>query len=357
MAKRQLGLAEAFAHAQGASIRAGSPPAKRARLSNSPGPAAASSSTASESSTRATASSSLQTVDGEGDSTNGNGKGKSAAAPFSPSSFLSSLSTSPPSPTEADLLALEGATLGPSWLEHLANELRKPYFLELKRFLWKEGLRGTEDRGEGGKLRVFPPARDVYAWSRYTPLQDVKVVVLGQDPYHDDGQAHGLCFSVRPGVKIPPSLRNIYKEIKDEYPAFEVPKHGNLISLARSGVLLLNTSLTVSPHKAGSHSNKGWETFTDKVVDVVDRHGGGGKGVVVLAWGAWAGKRVAKMDKKKHLILTSAHPSPLSARRGFFGNGHFKKANEWLAQRHGADAQIDWTRLEPEEDEAGLDKA
>ncbi|GAA5847382.1 hypothetical protein JCM9279_000266 [Rhodotorula babjevae] len=357
MAKRQLGLAEAFAH-QGVSLRAGSPPAKRARLSTSPGLAAASSTAASTaSSTSATASSSTTAVSGEVDSSKGKSKSTVPAAPFSPSTFLSSLSTSPPSPTEADLLALEGATLGASWLEHLAKELRKPYFLELKRFLWKEGLRGTEDRGEGGKLRVFPPARDVYAWSRYTPLQDVKVVVLGQDPYHDDGQAHGLCFSVRPGVKIPPSLRNIYKEIKDEYPAFEVPKHGNLISLARSGVLLLNTSLTVAPHKAGSHSNEGWETFTDKVVDVVDRHGGQGKGVVVLAWGAWAAKRVAKMDKKKHLILTSAHPSPLSARRGFFGNGHFKKANEWLAERHGVDAQIDWTRLEPEEDEAGLDKA
>ncbi|GAA5942308.1 hypothetical protein JCM3775_003218 [Rhodotorula graminis] len=358
MAKRQLGLAEAFAHAQGASIRAGSPPAKRARLSTSPGLAAASPKAGSTaSSATATASGSTQAADGEGDGVTAKGKGKSITTPFSPAAFLSSLSTSPPSPTEADLLSLEGATLGASWLAHLDKELRKPYFLDLKRFLWKEGLRGTEDRGEGGKLRVFPPARDVYAWSRYTPLQDVKVVVLGQDPYHDDGQAHGLCFSVRPGVKIPPSLRNIYKEIKDEYPAFEVPKHGNLISLARSGVLLLNTSLTVAPHKAGSHSNKGWETFTDKVVDVVDRHGGQGKGVVVLAWGAWAAKRVAKMDKKKHLILTSAHPSPLSARRGFFGNGHFKKTNEWLAQRHGADAQIDWTTLEPEEDEAGLDKA
>ncbi|TNY22014.1 uracil-DNA glycosylase-like protein [Rhodotorula diobovata] len=349
MAKRQLGLAEAFLNAQGASVRAASPLHKRARLSSSPAPASLS-----------TAASSPQAAGTAPPvaATHGKGKGIALAVdtsgPSSPIAFASTLSTSG-SPSEADLLALECTSVGPSWLEHLQSELRKPYFLELKRFLWREGLKGTQDRDKG-TLKVFPPAHDVYAWSRYTPLQDVKVVILGQDPYHDDGQAHGLCFSVRPGVKIPPSLRNIYKEIKDEYPDFEVPKHGNLISLARRGVLLLNTSLTVSPHKAGSHSNKGWETFTDKVVELVDKHGGGGKGVVVLAWGQWAAKRVAKMDKKKHLILTSAHPSPLSARRGFFGNGHFKKANAWLKERHGDDAQIDWTTLDPEEDEAGLDK-
>jgi len=158
MAKRQLGLAEAFAHAQGASIRTGSPPAKRARLSTSPGPAAGSSKAASTaSSSSATASSSTPATGGQDDGTKVKSKSTAPAAPFSPSTFLSSLSTSPPSPTESDLLALEGATLGASWLEHLAKELRKPYFLELKRFLWKEGLRGTEDRGEGGKLRVFPP--------------------------------------------------------------------------------------------------------------------------------------------------------------------------------------------------------
>ncbi|BGP51868.1 uracil DNA glycosylase [Rhodotorula kratochvilovae] len=353
MSKRQLGLAEAFLNAQGASVRAAVPPAKRARRSASPR-------TSEDAKTLSTASSAGEPVAPAPAQALNKGEASSspqttdAAPAFSPTAFLSSLSTSS-SPSEADLLALECATLDPSWLAHLQEELRKPYFLDLKRFLWKEGLRGTQDR-EGGKLRVFPPARDVYAWSRYTPLQDVKVVILGQDPYHDDGQAHGLCFSVRPGVKIPPSLRNIYKEIKEEYPAFEVPKHGNLISLARSGVLLLNTSLTVAPHKAGSHSNKGWETFTEKVVALVDQHGGGGEGVVVLAWGQWAAKRVAGMDKKKHLILTSAHPSPLSARRGFFGNGHFKKANEWLLKRHGENAQIDWTTLEPEEDEAGLDK-
>lgn len=158
MAKRQLGLAEAFAHTHDASIRTGSPPAKRARLSTSPGPAAGSSKAASTaSSSSANASSSTQAAGEKSEDTKGKSKITAPAAPFSPSTFLSTLSTSPPSPTESDLLALEGATLGASWLEHLAKELRKPYFLELKRFLWKEGLRGTEDRGEGGKLRVFPP--------------------------------------------------------------------------------------------------------------------------------------------------------------------------------------------------------
>ncbi|GAA5985813.1 hypothetical protein JCM10908_007122 [Rhodotorula pacifica] len=358
MAKRQLGLAEAFMNATPAQAGVARP-AKRARTASPPAsaPDAKPSTDSPMPSAANTATSTATAVQ------NGN------AAPFSASEWRASLSTqSEPSsssstPSEADLLALEARTLHPSWLEHLQDELKKPYFLNLKRFLWSEGLRGTQDR-QGGKLKVFPPARDVYAWSRYTPLRDVKVVILGQDPYHDDGQAHGLCFSVRPGVKIPPSLRNIYKEIKAEYPEFDVPKHGNLTALARSGVLLLNTSLTVSPHKAGSHSNKGWETFTDKVIDLVDLYGGHksgeeddggkGKGVVVLAWGAWAAKRVAKMDKKKHLILTSAHPSPLSARRGFFGNNHFRKANEWLMQKYGPEVKIDWTSLEPEADEAEL---
>ncbi|GAA5907014.1 uracil-DNA glycosylase, partial [Sporobolomyces salmoneus] len=276
---------------------------------------------------------------------------------FSVESYQASLSSKGSDPTEADLLRLECETLDPSWLSLLQNELKKPYFRKLKEFLWKEGLRGTKDKDSKGKWTVFPPAHDVYSWSRYTPLEDVKVVILGQDPYHDDG----LCFSVRPGVKIPPSLRNIYKEIKTEYPSFVVPTHGSLTSLARSGVLLLNTSLTVKPHQAGSHSGKGWETFTDKLVDLVDRYGGSGevgkegKGVVVLAWGAWAAKRVAKMDKKKHLILTSPHPSPLSASRGFFGNGHFKKANEWLEEKYGPDAKIDWTKIEIEQEAKGDD--
>ncbi|GJN94526.1 hypothetical protein Rhopal_007609-T1 [Rhodotorula paludigena] len=347
MSKRQLSLAEAFLHAQNAPLKPAVPPAKRPRRSSASPPLAAHLSTAPSTSTAT-----IEPRKGAAAQLSTSATTTTTTTTFSPAAYRASLSTTSGSPSEADLLALECATLDPSWLDPLQSELRKPYFLELKRFLWGEGLRATDDR-EKGKLKVFPPAHDVYAWSRYTPLQNVRVVILGQDPYHDDG----LCFSVRPGVKIPPSLRNIYKEIKEEYPEFDVPKHGNLISLARAGVLLLNTSLTVAPHKAGSHSNKGWETFTDKVVELVDRHGGkDGKGVVVLAWGAWAAKRVAKMDKKKHLILTSAHPSPLSARRGFFGNGHFRKANDWLEARYGVDAKIDWTTLEPEEDEAGLEK-
>ncbi|GAA5837951.1 hypothetical protein JCM5353_004295 [Sporobolomyces roseus] len=310
MSKRQLTLGEAFK----VPVTSSAPAAKRPRLSSS----------SSSSSSAAPLTSSTS----------------SSAQAFSLLTYRDSLSTKGSEPTEADLLKLECDTLDPSWLALLKDEIKKPYFKELKKFLWKEGLRGMKDKDEKGKLTVLPPAHDVYSWSRYTPLEHVKVVILGQDPYHDIGQAHGLCFSVRPGVKIPPSLRNIYKEIKEEYPSFAVPTHGSLTSLARSGVLLLNTSLTVKPHQAGAHSGKGWETFTDKIVDLVDRYGGSGevgkegKGVVVLAWGAWAAKRVAKIDKKKHLILTSPHPSPLSAHRGFFGNGHFKKANDWLEQKY-----------------------
>ncbi|GAA6059178.1 hypothetical protein JCM10212_005523 [Sporobolomyces blumeae] len=352
MSKRQLTLAESL------KVPSPTPTAKRPRVASPPHHPIASSSA----STTTTS--------------------PSASNPFSPTAYHASLDSTGSEPTERSLLELECETLDPSWLDLLQHELTKPYFVNLKRFLWDQGLRGTNDRDAKGKLTVLPPAHDVYSWSRFTPLEHVKVVILGQDPYHNVGQAHGLCFSVRPGVQIPPSLRNIYKEIKDEYPAFDIPKHGYLTSLARSGVLLLNTSLTVKPHAAGSHSQKGWETFTDKVIDLVDQYGGsgigsgiggddrvkeetgaGGKGsnghkkgngVVVMAWGAWAAKRVAKMDKKKHLILTSPHPSPLSARRGFFGNGHFRKANDWLEQKYGANAKIDWTKIEVEEEEGTI---
>ncbi|KAI0297237.1 uracil-DNA glycosylase [Multifurca ochricompacta] len=198
-------------------------------------------------------------------------------------------------------------------------------------------------------------ARNIYSWSNYTPLGKVRVVMIGQDPYHGPRQAHGLCFSVPPGVSTPPSLRNIYAEIKAEYEEFVPPKHGNLIPWAEAGVLMLNTCLTVRAHSAGSHQGKGWEQFTDRVIEAVDRYGGAnlgektgsGRGVVFLAWGAWAAKRVAKLSKTKHLILSSAHPSPLSANKGFFGNGHFRKANDWLEARYGADGRVDWCRLGP----------
>ncbi|EPQ52742.1 uracil-DNA glycosylase [Gloeophyllum trabeum ATCC 11539] len=268
--------------------------------------------------------------------------------PFSMASYRAALSEE-----QTRLLELECETMGMSWLKLLKDEIKKPYFLALKRFLWEEGVTSADAKGHS----VFPSPRNIYAWSR-TPLGKLKVVIIGQDPYHGPGQAHGLCFSVPPGVAVPPSLRNIYAEIKAEYPEFSPPKHGNLTAWADNGVLLLNTCLTVRAGNAGSHSGKGWEEFTDKVVDVVDKYGGAnltsgssgkagyGRGVVFLAWGKWAAKRVAKLDKKKHLILTSAHPSPLSAHQGFLGNGHFKKANEWLKERYGPDAVVDWCSLE-----------
>ncbi|KDQ57240.1 hypothetical protein JAAARDRAFT_194397 [Jaapia argillacea MUCL 33604] len=269
--------------------------------------------------------------------------------PFSMSSYLESLTDE-----QRKLLHIECETMGKTWLKLLKDEIKKPYFIALKKFLWEEGVTAIETKS----LKVYPPPKDIYAWSR-TPIGQLKVVIIGQDPYHGRGQAHGLCFSVPHGISVPPSLRNIYAEIKAEYPEFQPPKHGNLTSWADNGVLLLNTCLTVKAGNAGSHSNKGWEEFTDKVVDAVDKYGGAnlpssgslskpgyGRGVVFLAWGAWAAKRVAKLDKKKHLILTSAHPSPYSANKGFLGNGHFKKANDWLGQKYGAQGRVDWCKLD-----------
>lgn len=258
-----------------------------------------------------------------------------------------------------------------------ARRLRSPYFLKLKRFLWSEGVKNSTIASKN----IFPPgqshclrrhleralticlAREIYSWSRHTPLDKVRIVILGQDPYHNDGQAHGLAFSVRDNVKVPPSLKNIYKEIKTDYPDFDIPKHGQVISLsygcncsdfcysylaswADQGVLLLNTSLTVRAHQANSHSKKGWEELTDAILRVIDARPG--PGVVFLVWGQPALKRMAGIDKEKHLILSSVHPSPLSASRGFFGNQHFKKANEWLREKYGEEGVIDWTKLEPE---------
>ncbi|KAK8850427.1 uracil-DNA glycosylase [Kwoniella newhampshirensis] len=252
-------------------------------------------------------------------------------------------------PRWASLLALELDTLGEDWLLALQDELTKSYFLSLKEFVTRE----QETK------KVFPPAQDIYSWSRLCPLKDVRVVIIGQDPYHDDGQAHGLAFSVRKGVRIPPSLRNIYKEMHDEIPEFAVPKHGDLTEWAKHGVLLLNTALTVRAHEAGSHANKGWDQFTAAVLKVVTARlapgpstaaekgekVAGGNGVVFMAWGAHAAKMCAGVDTNKHVILKSAHPSPLSANRGFLGNGHFVKANQWLEKRYGAEGGIDWKSL------------
>lgn len=255
-------------------------------------------------------------------------------------------------PEVKSLLVLEIESLDESWLKELKDEVTSPSFLELKRFLKKEH--------ESGK-KIFPPAIDVYAWygsaalhflkkirnlttsrSRHTPLNTVKAVIIGQDPYHNDNQAHGLCFSVRPPTNAPPSLVNIYKCLEIDYPSFVRPpgKSGLLTPWADRGVLLLNTCLTVRAHEANSHANRGWEKFTDKVIDTINKKRK--QGVVFLAWGAPAGKRVAKVNEEVHCVLKSVHPSPLSASRGWFTCGHFKKTNEWLEKKYGPDGGIDW---------------
>ncbi|ERT02136.1 uracil-DNA glucosyllase [Sporothrix schenckii 1099-18] len=239
---------------------------------------------------------------------------------------------------EQQLLKLEIDTLGESWLAVLKDDLVTASFLELKRFLSRDHAAGC---------KIFPPPQDVYSWSRYTSFSDVKVVILGQDPYHNDGQAHGLAFSVKPPIKPPPSLKNIYCALKRDYPnAFQPPppqQGGLLTPWAERGVLLLNTCLTVRAHEANSHSLHGWERFTQRIIDLVAQRRP--RGVVFLAWGSPAAKRVAKIDETRHLVLRSAHPSPLSAHRGFFNCGHFRAANAWLMKRYGAEGEIDWSLL------------
>ncbi len=181
--------------------------------------------------------------------------------------------------------------------------------------------------------------------SRHTPFHTVKVVIVGQDPYHNDNQAHGLAFSVRPPTRAPPSLRNMYTCLKNDYPSFVLPKNGGLLTpWATRGVLMLNTCLTVRAHEANSHANRGWERFTQKVIDLVAAKRT--RGVAFMAWGSPAGKRVIKVDAKRHLVLKSVHPSPLSASRGFFTCAHFRLANEWLVKRYGEAGEIDWALAE-----------
>lgn len=181
--------------------------------------------------------------------------------------------------------------------------------------------------------------------SYHTPFSEVKVVILGQDPYHNVNQAHGLAFSVRQPAPAPPSLRNMYIALKNDYPTFVAPpnKGGLLTPWADRGVLMLNTCLTVRAHEAFSHANRGWERLTQKVIDLVAQKRT--RGVVFMAWGTPAGKRVQKVDKQKHLVLQSVHPSPLSASRGFFDCGHFRKANKWLVERYGPEGEIDWALI------------
>ncbi|KAL3457732.1 uracil-DNA glycosylase-like protein [Aspergillus heterothallicus] len=261
------------------------------------------------------------------------GATKTAPCPIS-SSFNKQKWVTTLTADQRELLKLEIDTMDVSWLAHLKEEITKPEFLALKRFLQKEKQSG---------VKIFPPEEDIYSWTRHTPLHKVKVVIIGQDPYHNHNQAHGLAFSVRPPTPAPPSLVNIYKGIANDYPSFRVPpnKGGLLIPWAERGVLLLNTCLTVRAHQAASHSNKGWEQLTQKAIDVVTRVRT--RGVVFLAWGTPAGKRVTGINRERHCILQSVHPSPLSAHRGFFQNQHFKKCNDWLAERYGADGVIDWS--------------
>lgn len=213
------------------------------------------------------------------------------------------------------------------WKEVLKDELEKPYFLRLKDFL----------RTEYSEKVCFPPWNEVFNAFNNTPYSKVKVVIIGQDPYHDYGQSHGLCFSVRKGVPIPPSLKNIFSEIKSDTNS-EIPTHGDLTRWAKQGVLLLNATMSVEAHKAGSHRNKGWEIFTDSVIENLSLNK---ENLVFMLWGGPAKKKGGIVDKSKHLVLTSGHPSPLAANRGYwFGNKHFSKANEYL-KRNGLQP-IEW---------------
>ncbi|WP_205729130.1 uracil-DNA glycosylase [Ferrimonas sediminicola] len=215
-----------------------------------------------------------------------------------------------------------------SWQDIVERERQQPYFQEM-------GHRIAEIRQSG--VEVYPPGGDVFNALNHTPFDRVKVVILGQDPYHGPGQAHGLSFSVPKGVAIPPSLKNIYKELAQDIPGFEHPGHGHLKRWAEQGVLLLNTVLTVERGKAHSHARFGWERFTDVLIEELNQHH---PGVVFMLWGSHAQKKGARLDGRRHLVLKAPHPSPLSAHRGFFGCGHFSQANQWLRQR--GQAPIEW---------------
>lgn len=213
----------------------------------------------------------------------------------------------------ADTIKLEK-----SWLEALGAEFDKDYMKALKAFLKAEYAAGKT---------IFPAGGEYFSALDLTPKDKVKVVVIGQDPYHGPGQAHGLSFSVKPGVKVPPSLVNIFKEQEEDL-GITQPNSGYLVPWADQGVLMLNAVLTVQAHNAGSHQGRGWESFTDAIVDVLNRER---EGLVFMLWGSYAQKKGAKIDRNKHLVLAGPHPSPLSAYRGFFGCKHFSKANEYLA--------------------------
>lgn len=213
-----------------------------------------------------------------------------------------------------------------SWKNVLQPEFDKPYFEELTKFV----------RSEYQTKKIFPPANLIFNAFDQCPFDQVKVVILGQDPYHGDGQAHGLCFSVNDGVKFPPSLVNIFKEIENEL-GKPAPPTGNLIRWAKQGVLLLNATLTVQAHQAGSHQGHGWEKFTDSVIHILAEQK---ENLVFILWGAYAQSKSGFINGRRHLVLQSAHPSPFSVHRGFFGNNHFNLTNNYLKE-HGI-AEIEW---------------
>ena len=213
-----------------------------------------------------------------------------------------------------------------SWKERLSSEFEKDYFSQLITFVKEEYRQRT----------IYPPGPCIFSAFEHCPFDKVKVVILGQDPYHEPGQAHGLSFSVQPGVDIPPSLLYIYKELHDDVGCY-IPNNGYLVKWAEQGVLLLNAVLTVRAHQAASHQGMGWEEFTDAAIRAVNKQN---QPIVFLLWGSFAQKKAAMLDNPNHLILKAPHPSPLSAYRGFFGCKHFSQANEFL-QRHGV-APIDW---------------
>jgi uracil-DNA glycosylase len=222
-------------------------------------------------------------------------------------------------------------TLEPSWKARIGDYLLRPQMQSLATFLRAEK--------QAGKA-IHPPGPEIFAAFEHTPFDAVRVVILGQDPYHGPGQAHGLCFSVRPGVRIPPSLDNIFKEIQRDL-GIDRPDHGCLTPWADQGVLLLNSVLSVEEGRAASHQKKGWEGFTDAAIEALNRER---EGLVFLLWGAYAQRKGQLIDTGRHHVLQAVHPSPLSAHRGFIGCGHFSAANQWLQAR--GSASIDW-RLPP----------
>jgi len=214
----------------------------------------------------------------------------------------------------------------PGWKEKLKNEFEKEYFIRLSDFV----------RNEYKSNKIYPPGSLIFNAFNLCPFDNIKAVIIGQDPYHGEGQAHGLCFSVRNGVDFPPSLINIFKEIHSDL-GLPRPASGNLERWASQGVLLLNATLTVREHIAGSHQKKGWEEFTDSVINVINKEK---NNVVFFLWGAYAQKKGESIDRSKHLVLESVHPSPLSASRGFFGNKHFSKCNDYLGEHN--IQPVDW---------------